>query len=568
MRYTVKGKILTVAIAPVLLLGLVSLFISITAVRNSLLDEVQDSLRGTASATLAAYSQNSGEYIVSTNGDVWKGAYNISKSENLVDSIKEQSGMDVTFFYGDERIMTSALDKNGNRILGSPAGDTVVEKVLKGGEEYFSSTVSLDGELNYGYYMPVYQSAGDSSPVGMVFVGTNRAEKDASINGIVALIAVAVVVVMVLCAVVAVFIAFSITGSLKKSIGIVQTVATGELSVEIDQKLLGRKDEIGDLSRAVGQLQEELKKIIRQIADNTDQLMDTSDNLENMAKETNATMHQVEGAVNTISASSMEQAKSTMTASEYVATMGDCIERTTKEVDALNENAGTMRESGRKAAETIGQLKAINEEVEQSIETVAKQTMQTNTSAQKIREATALITDIAEETNLLSLNASIEAARAGESGRGFEVVAGQIRKLAEQSNESSHTIEEIINALLSDSDIAVGAMQRVQEIIGNQSRNMVETAQIVDEVMKGIETSVESIEQIGQSASDLEQSRAVITRTVDELSSIAQQNASGTQETCSQTETVAGTFGRIEESATDLKHIAERMEQAMQHFHI
>ena len=90
--------------------------------------------------------------MMAENGDVWKGSYNISKSENLVDNIKSKSGMDVTFFYGKTRIMTSAMDDDGNRILASEAGDKIIKTVLEGGEEYFSKAVSLDGNLNYGYY--------------------------------------------------------------------------------------------------------------------------------------------------------------------------------------------------------------------------------------------------------------------------------------------------------------------------------------------------------------------------------------------------------------------------------
>lgn len=91
-------------------------------VKNSMLDEVKDALKGTAAATLAAYDQNTGDYMETSNGDIWKGSYNISKSESLVDRIKSNSGMDVTFFYGDKRIMTSAVDGNGDRVLNSKPG--------------------------------------------------------------------------------------------------------------------------------------------------------------------------------------------------------------------------------------------------------------------------------------------------------------------------------------------------------------------------------------------------------------------------------------------------------------
>ena len=117
----IKKKILAITIVPVLVLGLISLAVSTTMVKNSMLDEIQDALKGTAAATLAAYDQNTGDYLETTSGDIWKGSYNVSKSENLVDRIKSNSGMDVTFFYGDKRIMTSAVDEQGNRILNSRA---------------------------------------------------------------------------------------------------------------------------------------------------------------------------------------------------------------------------------------------------------------------------------------------------------------------------------------------------------------------------------------------------------------------------------------------------------------
>lgn len=125
-----KKKILAITIGPVLILGIITILFTVTMVKNSMMDETKDALKGTAAATLAAYDQNTGDYLKTSNGDIWKGSYNISKSENLVDRIKDNTGMDVTFFYGDKRIMTSAMDENGNRILKSKAGDVIVEKVL------------------------------------------------------------------------------------------------------------------------------------------------------------------------------------------------------------------------------------------------------------------------------------------------------------------------------------------------------------------------------------------------------------------------------------------------------
>ena len=121
-----------------------------------------------------------------------------------------------------------------------------------------------------------------------------------------------------------------------------------------------------------------------------------------------------------------------------------CSGVTSSEVGLLNQNADRMRQSSEQATTTIKQLRQINSEVEKSIETITAQINVTNDSAQRIRAATEMITSIAEETNLLSLNASIEAARAGENGRGFAIVATQIQKLAEHYAESC-PIDEINN---------------------------------------------------------------------------------------------------------------------------
>ncbi len=568
MRIDLKKKIMSVAVLPVLLLGIVTIVITLTQVKSSLISEVKDSLSGTAATTLAAYNQHSGSYLRADNGDVWKGGYNISKSESLLDNIKEESGMDVTFFYGNERIMTSAKDRDGNRILGSPAGEKIVEKVLKGGENYFSSSVSLDGTLNYGYYIPVYQKGTDSEPIGMIFAGVDKQAKDNTINGIILMVLFSVIFVMAACIVIAVIMSVSITKSLQKGISEVQKVADGELGCPIEEKLLKRNDEVGDLAKAIDTLQKALQNIVSKIAQSTDNIKMAANELGVTAKDTNYTMKQVEDAVSSISENITEQAKSTKTTTDNIVLMGDQIGRTSEEVGLLNQNADVMRKSSEQASYTIQQLRQINDKVKESINTITRQTNLTNESAQKIQAAIGIISSIAEETNLLSLNASIEAARAGESGRGFAVVASQIQKLAEQSNSSSCEIEEITNTLISNSDEAVEIMRQVHEIIDSQSQNMSDTENIVSEVMDGINTSLEKIEKIEYATEQLESSRNRIVETVEGLSDIAEQNAASTEETFAQTSQVSNTFEQIEAKADQLKQIADELSDIMQHFQL
>lgn len=553
-------------IGPVVLLGLLSIFFMLTTVRSSMMEEIEEGLKGTAAATLAAYDQNTGDYMESSNGDIWKGSYNISRSESLVDRIKDNTGMDVTFFYGDRRIMTSALDSNGDRILNSPAGERIVEKVLQNGEEYFSNSVSLDGVMNYGYFMPVYQNGSDDEIIGMVFVGTDKENKDAVVNGIIFGIGAAVCVAMILCIGVGLKLATSISHNIKKSISIMGKVAEGDLTVWVDDKMLKRKDEIGDLSRVTVKLKDTLKGILKGISENSASLLEASRALGNAADTTNGTMNEVQDAVSQVVANSTEQSKNSESTSENMRIMGEHITETSTEVDTLNQNAASMQKSSKKTADTLAQLCHINEEVERIIGEVKEQTDRTNVSIQKINTAMEFITSIAEETNLLSLNASIEAARAGESGRGFAVVADQIKKLAEQSNQSGHEIEETTKALMEDSAREMEIMQRMQEIIIEQSGSMQETRANVSEVLKEIEDSMQSILQIRESTGRLAESRGEVMEAVEQLSQIAHDNVDSTQQTYTETQEVLDTFRQVYDSAEQLKKIADELAESMQYF--
>ncbi len=562
----IKKKILMIAVGPVLMLGVISIFFISTQVRKAVTSEIEEALKGTAAATLAAYDQNAGDYIQSTNGDIWKGSYNISKSESLVDKIKSNSGMDVTFFYGDERIMTSAKDANGDRVLGSRAGDKIVEKVLKGGEEYFSSAVSIEGELNYGYFMPVHQNDSDNQIIGMIFVGTNLKEKEAVVKRILSSICSSVIVVMLICIAVGIRLAGSMSRNIKTSIQLVGRLAEGNLDVWVDDKLLKKKDEIGELSRVTITLRDTMRSTIKEITDNAKALLEASQLLGTAADNTNGTMNDVRTAVSQVVDNSQLQAENSQSTSEQMKIMGDNITETSNEAELLSGNAASMQRSSEKASKTLLSLRQINEDVKKIIGEVQEQTNRTNESVKKIQAATTFINSIAEDTGLLSLNASIEAARAGDSGRGFAVVAEQIKNLSEQSNESSKEIEATAEVLRADSEKAVQAMQQMQEIIASQSESMQETQQVVAEVIEEIASSMKSIAQIKESSGRLEGARNEVLQAVEHLSEISAENLDSTKSTYEQTEIVADTFKQVYNSADELKTIADKLVKSIEYF--
>ncbi len=327
-----------------------------------------------------------------------------------------------------------------------------------------------------------------------------------------------------------------------------------------------RKDETGQMARAIGDLREKLVTIVSQIKSQSELLYNASTELDTNASHTTSTVGNVETAVNEIATGATNQASETQKATDDIVNMGNMIEHTNSQVENLTSTANLMRESSEEAAATLKELDNINQQAIASIDVIYEQTNITNISALKIKEATTLISSIAEETNLLSLNASIEAARAGEAGRGFAVVASQIQKLADQSNESANQIDQIIHALIEDSEKAVKTMDEVKTIMNLQSENVHKTGQVFEQVRDGISSSISGVGEIATRTTQLDKARGDVVDVVQNLTAIAQQNAASTEETSASVMEVSNVMQEIMENANRLKKIASILEENMNSF--
>lgn len=333
-------------------------------------------------------------------------------------------------------------------------------------------------------------------------------------------------------------------------------------------KISRRKDETGTIGVALLSLREALAGIISDIQQQSTLLYHTAESLSSNAAATSGTVQNVERAVSDIAANATSQAEETQKATDDILLIGNMVENTSSEVSSLRTIAQSIKSSSDHANSTLQELDSVNQRAIDSINTIYEQTHTTNESALKIKEAASLISSIADETSLLSLNASIEAARAGEAGRGFAVVASQIQKLAEQSNQSASQIDTIIYALLEDSQNAVETMESVRDIMIQQNENVTKTGSTFSQVQGGISESVTNVDSIASRTDQLNTARVNIVDVVQNLASIAEQNASNTQETSAAVLEVANVMQEISEHATKLQEIASALEANMNAFQL
>ena len=562
-----QSKIITLALLPLLCLGAATILIGPVRISQVVTESIENGLRGSAVSVRDTLSYvGDGEFGLNED-KLYKGEFNVSDAVEIADDIKKAADTDITVFYGDTRYMTSVLDEQGNRVVGTKAGDQVIEKVLKNGEELFSTNVDVVGHPYFGYYLPLYET-GTTNIVGMVFAGMPQADAKAQITKIISLIAGVFGILFLLCAVVMFVVVRKMVKALRMDADALEQVAKGKLNTQLNEASLKRKDEVGHISRSIMTLKTELMEIIGNIKDQGKALSDSSVYLSEKAETSADHIGQVERAVEEIAQGATGQAEETQKATENVIIMGNMIEETTDEIDAMNENAKLIKQLGQTAIDTLKDLQTINQRTKESIDIIYEQTNTTNSSAQKIKEATALITDIAEETNLLSLNASIEAARAGEQGRGFAVVAAQIQKLAEQSNESARQIEEIITSLLADSEKAVDTMEEVKDIMGQQNDNVMKTDEQVNQVLGQVDQAIEAIGRVAVKTEKLNEARINVTDTVQNLTAVAQENAASTQQSAASVNQVSEIIQEIAESAKQLTDIAEKLDKDMALFEV
>lgn len=567
-KMSIMVRLLLMVISPCLLLGIAMTLYSGWNMQRGMQKTTLDGLRSTDYAVLEMFENVAdGDYKQDAKGNVYRGEYKISDNNELADYIKNKTDVDVTFFYGDTRVLTSLKDKKtGDRLIGTTASKEVTDKVLKNGKEYSDTGIVINERPYYGYYVPVKNS--DDSIVGMVFVGRESKDINAFIKSKSSAVFLMALIIMAMASIAAWITSRSVAVSVRGTEKVIGALADGNLTLDVEEKLLGRNDEIGDMARSVEKLRQELFEIISDIKKSSGILNASGESLSQMAENSSATTNEMSKVIEDLSKGAVSQAEEIEEASVHIGEMGQVIEEIVSNVDGLDHTSVKMKNASDESSVIIRQLSESNDRTTQAINRISRQIEATNDSVQMIHAAVELITSIASQTSLLALNASIEAARAGEHGKGFAVVASEIQKLAEQSNESAEKIKDIIRDLLSESEQTVNVMHEVEDIVAQQQEKLEETKTKFVSVADGVNASRSETEAIQSHTQICDQSRARIIDAVQNLSAISQENAASTEQTTASMAGLNEAIRQLSVAAKELQGLSEDLEKDMSFFTI
>lgn len=505
----------------------------------------------------------SGDWQVKNN-KLYKGQTQINGNEELVDLLGEKTGDTITIFQGDTRVATNVM-KNGERAVGTQASSEVIAAVLKKGKCFYGQA-DVAGSSYQTAYMPLKDQNG--SIIGMLYTGANQSILSSLTQSLFTQFAIVLVIVIMLSVILVLVFTRKINKRLNALKSAFESAGNGDMTIEVSDKT---GDELSELSVYYNKMRMKLNDTIQTVQQSALQLASASQQLSAGAEETNQASEKITEAVQQIANGAQDQIIRIENSESSLKQASADIRDISANTAAIADKAQLAQSKADIGQKEIANVQAQMDAIHQSIQKSGEIIHQLDGRSKQIEQILSVITQIADQTNLLALNAAIEAARAGEQGKGFAVVADEVRKLAEESQQSAGQISKLIIEIQKDMNRSARSVEHVKTeaaegvtMIQRTRDAFKEIAAATGEISAEISDLSASVTNISASAHHINHSFAANTADIKESTKNTRQAAALTEEQFAAMEEITAASETLSQLAEELTGIISQFKMINQ----
>nr|WP_312290288.1 methyl-accepting chemotaxis protein [Clostridium chromiireducens] len=357
-----------------------------------------------------------------------------------------------------------------------------------------------------------------------------------------------------------------IADAIKRTSKHLDRLAKGDLSFEVSSKYINSKDEIGQMAKSIIEMKTSLSGMILSIRESSDKIHDQAQNLSSVSQEMSSSSENIALAINNVALGNSSQAEELISSTQLLDSFSEGLTNMVGEINVIDRNSQDINLKAKENSDNMENMKSSIKNIDISFNSFSDKILQLTQSIKQINDITNIINSIADQTNLLALNAAIEAARAGESGRGFSVVADEIRKLAEESKNSSENINKLIQEIEKEAILISNDTNNMIDELDDQVKIINYSAESFENIIDSINNIIPKIEYINSTAIDLNSSKNNIVDKLTCISAISEENSESSEEISASSEELNASSEEVASSSEVLSKMTEEMSEQVNRF--